>query len=790
VTATATPEAGTNAGAGTSDGTDAGSGGPNVPAPRANESLALLFAEVTLALLTIVTAAGLGRLLEGGGDLMWTAAVVAAVGHALAAVARRRRWSWPVVLLAAVGGLVVTLGITHLWETTTFGVPSTHTIELLRAQLDQAWAAFAEVDAPTPSLPGFIAATCIAAWVCAFVADTAAFRARTSIESLAPATALFVFGAALGTSDYRLIATGAYLGALMLAWLAQRALDRTTKLIWMGGDSWFGVGALMATGVAMVALAVPIAVIVGPHLPGAQSEGVVPWRGDDGLGAGDGSRVTISPLVDIRARIVDQANTEVFIVKADERAYWRLTALENFNGSIWSSNRSYRDARGDLDSAPDAPEQRDRTIRQEYEIRNLQSFWLPAAYRAERIRGVDARYNADSGTLITEEATATDATYTVFSRVADLTARQLTTAGVVAPRSIVDTYTDLPEDFSARVTRLARQITAGASTPYEVARRLQDHFRSGQFTYDLTVESGHGDDALEEFLFETRRGYCEQFAGAYAAMARAVGLPARVAVGFTPGTLDDDGYYHVKGLNGHAWPEVYLSGFGWIGFEPTPGRGIPGAESVTGVPEAQANEGDNTNPGDTSQETTTTFPEDLTPVDPSDPTLSDQIAEPADRGWIRLVGFVTLLIGIPLLWIGLLAAVRSARRRRRRRQADQPAAEVLVSWQEADETLALAGWPRSPWETPTEFAERMARPLAGNGPLLVELARLTTEASYGRNGVDVKAAARSQIIAERLRRGVQDNLEGWERVRALVDPRATLLSSGRGRLQMRRYATD
>jgi len=102
------------------------------------------------------------------------------------------------------------------------------------------------------------------------------------------------------------------------------------------------------------------------------------------------------------------------------------------------------------------------------------------------------------------------------------------------------------------------------------------------------VPPGSGAGALERFLFETRRGYCEQFAGAFAVLARAAGLPTRVAVGFTPGDLGNDGRYRVRGLHAHAWPEVHLEGAGWVAFEPTPGRGNPTAEAYTGVPAAQA----------------------------------------------------------------------------------------------------------------------------------------------------------------------------------------------------------
>ena len=134
----------------------------------------------------------------------------------------------------------------------------------------------------------------------------------------------------------------------------------------------------------------------------------------------------------------------------------------------------------------------------------------------------------------------------------------------------------MPADIPAEVIEQAFAVTAGATTPYDKALALQNWFRN-EFTYDLNVQSGHSDDAILSFL-RIRRGYCEQFAGTFGVMARAIGLPSRVAVGFTKGELKRDGLYHVYGRNAHAWPEVWFDGVGWVLFEPTPGRGAPGSE--------------------------------------------------------------------------------------------------------------------------------------------------------------------------------------------------------------------
>ena len=180
-------------------------------------------------------------------------------------------------------------------------------------------------------------------------------------------------------------------------------------------------------------------------------------------------------------------------------------------------------------------------------------------------------------------------------------------------------YMELPQDFSPRARNLADEVvtTAQADDPYSQALALQNYFRDqGVFENDGTdweyaldpETTGHDNDAIEAFL-ESNEGYCEMYAGTYAAMARSIGLPARVAVGFTWGDVDanDPNLYHVKGKHAHAWPEVWLGEeIGWIAFEPTPGRGAPEMAGYADVEPAQI--GETAEGVATSSTTTTTAP--------------------------------------------------------------------------------------------------------------------------------------------------------------------------------------
>ena len=122
----------------------------------------------------------------------------------------------------------------------------------------------------------------------------------------------------------------------------------------------------------------------------------------------------------------------------------------------------------------------------------------------------------------------------------------------------------------ARVYDLALEWTADARTPYDAVKAIETRL---QEEYDYSERVPTRPLPLDGFLFEERRGYCQQFSGAMALMLRMVGVPARVAAGFSPGSYNrDTREYRVRDLDAHSWVEVYFTGIGWVPFDPTPIR--------------------------------------------------------------------------------------------------------------------------------------------------------------------------------------------------------------------------
>jgi transglutaminase-like putative cysteine protease len=127
----------------------------------------------------------------------------------------------------------------------------------------------------------------------------------------------------------------------------------------------------------------------------------------------------------------------------------------------------------------------------------------------------------------------------------------------------------------------AKEVAGGATTPYAATLAVERWLRSqGGFRYEEQPPQTPGEPPLAAFLTETRAGYCQHYAGSMALMLRFLGIPSRVAVGFTSGTWKD-GSWTVTDHNAHAWVEVWFKGWGWLPFDPTPGRGSIGASYTT-----------------------------------------------------------------------------------------------------------------------------------------------------------------------------------------------------------------
>ena len=234
---------------------------------------------------------------------------------------------------------MVFVTVVQFRTTSFFGLPTRATWEAAQLQLRAAWDVFPTAIAPVTGTGGFLTAVILLVWLLAYAADDFAHRAEAPIEAVVPSGVLFVVGTALGGDRYRLAAAALWLAAATLT-VAVLRVERSEGAGWFGGTRRRAVSTTVRVGAGLAAAAVVVGVIGGPALPGASSDPLLDTR------QGRSSRTTLSPLVDIQARLVNQSDVELFTVASAQPAYWRLTALDDYDLRIWRSSRSYGDASG------------------------------------------------------------------------------------------------------------------------------------------------------------------------------------------------------------------------------------------------------------------------------------------------------------------------------------------------------------------------------------------------------------------------------------------------------------
>jgi transglutaminase-like putative cysteine protease len=532
-----------------------------------------------------------------------------------------------------------------------------------------------------------------------------------------------------------------------------------------GADS----STMTRSGERVGAVAIALALAVPTLFPGL-SDGVF-GRGGIGGGAGSQTIRTTNPIVDLKRDLVQPEEVIVlrYTTDASTPEYIRIVTLDSFNGEEWrTSNRavpsSQRVSRG-LPTPPglgsDIP-----TAERTYAIRITNDFsspWLPLPYPARSIAiDGDWRYDVGSLDVVARRGTSRGKSYELTSLEIRPEAGQLQTSTVDEE---LGRFVALPEATLALIRRTADEVTQGAETPFDRAVALQQWFRS-DFTYSLDRRPGSSTEALQDFLND-KSGYCEQFAAAMAIMARALGIPARVAVGYLPGT-EQDGTWTVTSRDSHAWPELYFDSVGWVRFEPTPAERTGGAPSWTLPP---ANPATATPaaplPGAATPESAPQRPDPLERTDQGVDAQAPDAGPQIPWRWI-----ITGLAVIGALALPGVAALVD-RRWRWRRAAGDPVLEAQAAWDDLRDSARDAGLDWDPAATPRTAGASIIR-TAGlgrpEGELVSHVVGMTERARYA------PAAAPSDGLredSELLRRTLLAAAPPRQRFSARLFPAAT-----------------
>lgn len=474
---------------------------------------------------------------------------------------------------------------------------------------------------------------------------------------------------------------------------------------------------------------------------------------------------------------VDLSPETRFIGTSEQPTYWRTGVYDRYTGSEWLRSGQESEFDGRLTPPPGEYETVEQTVRAESPLGTIPAAAQPLSLEGDPIE--DATVSSH-GQPHPESTIHDGGEYTVQSAVVDPPSDELETAGTDYPEEIEAHYLQQPESTSSAFERRTAEITADAETPYETAITVEQYLRES-YEYSLEVDQPDGDVA-EAFLLEMDEGYCVYFGTTMVQMLRSEDVPARYVTGYTSGEEIDDDTYVVRGLDAHAWVEVYFPGHGWVPFEPTP----PGdrddvhqdaieepdpdafepddepdepTEDEPGAPEHVQNDSADDAGDDDVPESEETEPE------PEPPADTDFDTEPDDEFPISIPR-ETVALG-SLFGLGLAAAIRrsGATGRARRRvgiywhgRRSEPDQDVERAYRRLESLLARQYRPRRRGESPrrylTALADSAPEDSLPHDPRLESVLEGYERAVYG-GGVDRETAEKviervDELTRERL----------------------------------------
>lgn len=272
--------------------------------------------------------------------------------------------------------------------------------------------------------------------------------------------------------------------------------------------------------------------------------------------------------------------TLVMRVRAAQADFWRGQTFDSWDGRNWTqSDDRVREIESETlplripSTSTDWAGEGSQLV-QTFYLEMSGPNLIFAAYAPDDVYFADRRlFQMTDGTLRAGVELGPDTVYTVVSvrpRATEETLRASSVPGARIPRPIASRYLQLPDKMPSRIAELARRVTAGESNAYDKVRALERWMaQNTEYTLDIPPLP-RGADAVDQYLFEDRKGFCEQIGSALVVMLRVLGIPVRLAVGYAAGVRNPfTGMYEVRASDAHAWAEVWFPGVGWQGFDPT-----------------------------------------------------------------------------------------------------------------------------------------------------------------------------------------------------------------------------
>ncbi|WP_051681699.1 transglutaminase family protein [Cellulomonas sp. HZM] len=717
---------------------------------------------------TAAVPAVVGGLVLGGG-----AAVLAAV----------RRWS--AVALGAVLVVVYFLagGALAAPTTTVAGiVPTMATLRTLAAGVATSWQQVLTLQPPIGASGGLLVAPFLLALVGSVLAIGIALRARSSSVAASAAVVPVLVAAVVALLGVRFpsvrpVVTGTVLLVVLLPWAAWRAGSlRARRVVALG---------------LVAAVTVAAALLGGPAVVGGQERLVV----RDEIVPPFDPRAYSSPLAAFRQFVKQEKDTTLFTVTGlPSGARIRLATMDRYDGVVWNvagdgtaqGSGEFRRVGGQIPT-----DDTGATAKVGIDVQKLSGVWLPTVGSATSIDLHDAssaeglRYDEATGAAVVTGGLHGGLRYDL-----DVVVPRVPSVREIGRAPAKDV--SLPQDSGVPdvVGTTAADVARDAGTPAQVAQALAEWLaQNGYFSHGITESgqapslSGHGANRMVSLLDgDLMVGDGEQYASAMALMAREMGLPARVVLGFVPqATAKDGAPVPVTGDDVQAWVEIDFAGYGWVPFDPTPPR------------EQTPQKDDKPNPSDPKPQVVQPpppAPDAVKPPDDDTEQPQPQAPPATDSGsqvW-RTVAIVAGTAAVPLLLLAspfiVMGAIKARRRRRRRRGADG-AQRVAGGWDEMLDAAVDLRHPVPGGATRLESARALGD--AGVAAPVVALARGADRAVFAADVPSDEEAAAYWADVDSAVRDMRRGVGWWRRTRARLSLASLRRGTGRsGRRGSRR----
>ncbi|MGG5172057.1 transglutaminaseTgpA domain-containing protein [Pseudarthrobacter sp. J1738] len=752
------------------------------------------------ALVALLGIGLLGFSLSFGGDPRYLVAgfggVVLGLGIALASVHFR---------LGALITAAITLGAYLLFGTALAVpdaaiagvVPSFESLRTLLLGVVFSWKDMLTVGVPVGTAGGMLVVPFLSAMLCSLAAGLLTWRLRSPFWLLLPVLVLFVTGIAFSTSaSFLNVERGLGLALVGITWATFRRdtlRSNDTRAVSANrpeadaGAQRRGKLRRMGMGAAVLAGAVLITTVTAPVLTAADNREVL----RDTVVPPFDPRDYITPLASFRNYVKDHKDDTLFEVTGlPKDGRLRLAALDAFNGSVYNmdpngsgnfakvgDSRSINTLAGDSSALPTTDYSLD------VKVQDYQGYFVPGGTKTTGIEfpsdasgaGESLFFNSGTDTTLSKTGLSKGDEYKVqVSQPVALEHGQMTQYGFAS--------ITMPEiaEVPPVVGQLANDIAADAPTAIERVRQLEAHFRTkGAFSNGLVSEgqlpslSGHGAARIKSLLSGKQMlGDDEQYAVAMALMARQLGIPARVVMGFYPDPKTPENGAHTVSLKGkdvHSWVEVAFDKVGWVAFDPTPPKDnvpIPPDPENKSKPKPQVLQ-----PPPPPQE-----PAEL-PADSSPDALdADQKKNDPWLFWGALLSAIGIaaipiaILAIPLILIALL----KSRRRKRRFATGDPAQRVGGGWSEILSLATDLGATLNPRATRREAAMVVGESFPKSQGTTTMLANRADAAIFGAGQPDEQEVSGYWSHVDQSIKEMTGELGFWQRQRAKFSPRSLL----------------